>query len=227
MKSQHLLSNDQHDYITSQNVVPNPSEQRRRISEKIEQAFNTFDIILTHETVPRKFVDDLFPARRIYDFLRTLIRYEQENSVQKEANKQSIAQYLLSSGFQYFQDRYKETFILKKQIEDIDSAIRSIDYISRAQQEDNEAMALYRARSRSKAPPNIVPEKDFWVAECIYCFNFSYGNNKTEEEAIKNLQHTKGCMFLKDIKRHDGRHRDLEVWRYIRTIPPREDKKKK
>ncbi|MCH6574048.1 MAG: hypothetical protein IH795_02410, partial [Bacteroidetes bacterium] len=76
-------------------------------------------------------------------------------------------------------------------------------------------------------PPNIVPEKDFWVAECIYCFNFSYGNNKTEAEAIKNLQHTKGCMFLIDIKRHGGRHRDLEVWRYIRTIPPREDKKKK
>jgi len=222
MKSRHLLSNDQYSYITSQGKVTNPSEQRKRIAEKIEQAFNTFDIILTEESVPQKFIDELFPSGRINKFLPYLIRYNQENLLQDEKNKQDIARQVINSGFSYFEDRYKETFLIKKQIEDMDGLLRSLDYISSVQQSDNEAMELYRTRARSKKPPNIVPEKDFWIAECIYCFNFSYGTNKTEKEAIKNLRHQKGCAFLKDVKKFDGRHKDLEIWRYIRTIPPRD-----
>ncbi len=29
-------------------------------------------------------------------------------------------------------------------------------------------------------------------------------------------------MFLKDVKRFKGSHKDMETWRYIRTIPPRD-----
>lgn len=223
MKSQHLLSNDQHSYLTSQDKVPNPSEQRKRIAEKIEQAFNTFDIILTNQSVSPKFIDELFPSGRIFKFLQILIRFDQENLLQDERNKQEIARQVIDLGFNYFKDRYKETFLIQKQIEEMDGLLRMIQYVSDSEQADSEAMELYRTRIRAKKPPHIVPEKDFWVAECIYCFNYSYGTNKTEKEAIQNLNHQKGCLFLKDVKKFGGEHKDMEIWRYIRTISPRDN----
>jgi len=225
MKSRHLLSNDQHTYITSQNDVINPSEQRRRISSTIEQAFNTFDIILTSDIVPRTFVEELFNHERMRPFLDILIRYEPQSMIAEEANKQKIARDMIQLGFRYFQSRYKKTSYLKKQIDEINSLLSELDFLSKVQQDENEAMEMYRARSKIKKPPQIVPSKDRWMAECIYCFSYSSGIDKTEKDAIKKIRHSKGCMFLKDVKRFKGTHKDMEIWRYIRTIAPRDLKK--
>jgi len=227
MISRHLLSNDQHRYLTSQKEVINPSEQRRRISNTIQQAFNTFDIILTSDFAPRTFVEELFNHERMKYFLDMLTRYDPDVMIAEEANKQRIAREMIRLGFAYFQSRYKQTNYLRKQIEEVNNLLSELDFLSKVQQDENEAMEMYRARRKMRTPPQIVPAKDFWIAECIYCFNCSFGNNKTEQEAIKKLRHSKGCMFLKDIKRFSGRHKDMEIWRYIRTFPPRDLKKKR
>jgi len=225
MKSHHLLSNDQHRYITSQKDVINPSEQRRRISSTIEQAFKTFDIILTNDGVPRTFVEELFNHERMRYFLDMLIRYDSESMIAEESNKQKIARDMIELGFRYFQSRYKQTNYLRKQIEDINSLLSELDFLSETQQQENEAMEMYRARSKMRTPPQIIPSKDFWIAQCIFCFNGAYGNNKTEGEAIQKIRHSKGCMFSKDVKRFSGRHKEMEIWRYIRTFAPRDLKK--
>ena len=227
MSSQHLLSNEQHRYLTSQDEITNPSEQRRRIAKTVQQAFKTFDIILISNSVPSTFVEELFNHERIQYFLDYLIRFEPENMLAEEANKQKIARDMIRYGFAYFQSRYKETNYLRKQIEQVNDLLSELDYLAQVQEDENESMELYRARSKLKKPPQIVPQKDFWLAECIYCFNYSLGTNKTEEKAIKNIHHSKGCMFPKDVKRFKGSHKDMEIWRYIRTIPPRDTKKKK
>jgi len=155
-----------------------------------------------------------------------LIRYDPENMLAEEANKQKIAREMIQLGFYYFQGRYKETNYLKKQIDEINNLLSELDYLAVVQEEETESMEMYRARSKMKKPPQLVPTKDFWIAECIYCFNYSSGTNKTEDKAIKNIKHSKGCMFLKDVKRYSGKYIDMETWRYIRTIPPRDSKKK-
>ena len=66
MKSHHLLSNDQYQYLTSQtDEVPNPSEQRSRISEKVEQIFSTLQIILNSNKIDQGFKDKLFDPSKV------------------------------------------------------------------------------------------------------------------------------------------------------------------
>ncbi len=227
MISQHLLSNAQHNYITSQTEIVNPSEQKKRISEKIEQAFNTFDIILTSKTLPQNFIDSHFTENLMQRFLSMLIRYDHENLLADEANKQTIARSMIQLGFAYFRDRYREVNHLKKQIDDINSLLSEIDYLSNQQITEKENMEMYRARIRAIEPPRIIPDKDFWNAECIYCFAESSGLSKNENEAIKNIRHRKGCKYIKSKRRFGGRHDEMLTWQYIRTIPPRALKKKK
>ena len=222
-----MLSNAQRDYITSQTEISNPSEQRKRISEKIDQCFNTFDVILTSQTPSQSFVDELFNDNRIHGFHTMLVRYDHENMLADEANKQRIARDMIQLGFAYFRDRYREVSHLKKQIDDIQSLLQELDFLSEQQIAEKENMELYRARVRAMDPPNIVPEKDFWIAECIYCYAYSLGLSKNENDAIKNIRHRKGCKYPKAKRRFGGRHDELLTWQYIRTFPPRDMNKPK
>ena len=225
MESQHLLSSEQYSYISSQTEISNPSEQRKRISKKIDQAFKTFEIIITSKDPPPNFVNEIFESNKIRQFLDLLTRYEVEDSFSEDDNKQAIAREMISNGFAYFQRKYEKTNYIKNEIERINTLLIELDSFSQAEKYRSESMEMYKARSRAITPPQIVPSKDYWNAECIYCFRFSLGINKTEKEAIKNLKHSKGCMYLKDIKKVSSQNKDMENWRYIRTIPPRDSEK--
>jgi len=117
MKSHHLLSNDQYEYLTSQtNDVTNPSEQRRRISEKMEQIFSTQEIILNSNKIDQVFKDKLFDPNKVSYFIDSLTRYDHENTVLQESNKQKIIIDLMWKVLSYFQSRYKETKFISKEI---------------------------------------------------------------------------------------------------------------
>jgi len=225
MESHHLLSPEQYLYITSQTDISNPSEQKKRISKKIDQAFKTFDIILTSKSTPPNFINKVFESEKIYQFLDGLMRYDKEDSFADDDNKQTIAREMIRNGFAYFQSKYEKASYLGGEIEKFNTLLIQIDSISQTEKYRSESMEMYKARSRAITPPQIVPDKDYWNAECIYCFAYSLGINKTEKEAIKNITHRKGCMFLKDIKKVSSKNKDMEIWRYIRTIHPRDSKK--
>lgn len=227
MSSQDLLSNAQYNYITSQTEIVNLSEQKKRIYQKIDQCFKTFNVILISETLPQNFVDEVFNDSKIHEFLSMLVRYDKENMLADEANKQRIARDMIQLGFTYFRDRYRETTHLKKPIDTINSLLRELDSLSEQQIGEKENMELYRARVRSMQPPQIVLEKDFWNAECVYCFAYSLGLCKNEKEAIKNIKHRKGCRYPKIKKRFGGRDDEMLTLQYIRTIPPKETNKSK
>ena len=222
MISRHLLSNDQHKYITSQNSeIPNPSEQRRRISEKVEQALNTFDIILTSQYVPQKYKDELFEETRIRNFLSNFARYDNQNLPSEESNKQSICKTMVSMGLDYFKSRYKKMKMVEKNIEQATCILSLISFLSQEEIIDEEVMKMYKARSRSVRPQLLVAEKDFWMVECKHCYNYS-SNAKTEKEAIRNLKHTKHCLYTIDMKKHGGTQRDSIIQQYIVRYPPRD-----
>jgi len=222
MKSQHMLSSEQYLYITSQTDIINPSEQKKRISKKIDQAFETFKIILNSKDPPSNLINEVFESEKIRQFLDRLMRYDKEDSFAEDDNKQTIAREMIRNGFAYFQSKYDKASYLGGEIEKINSLLMEIESLSQSEKYRSESMEMYKARSRAITPPQIVPDKDYWNAECIYCFRYSLGINKTEKEAIKNIKHSKGCMFLKDIKKVSSGNKDMEIWRYIRTIHPRD-----
>jgi len=222
MKSRHLLSNDQYEYITSQNSkIPNPSEQRSRISEKVEQALNTFDIILTSQYVSQEYKDELFEDTRMRNFLSNFARYDNQNLPSEESNKQSICKTMVSMGLDYFKSRYKKMKMVEKNIEQATSVLSLMSFLSQEEVYDEEVLKMYKARSRSVRPQLLVAEKDFWMVECKHCYNYS-SNAKTEKEAIRNLKHTKHCLYTIDMKKHGGTQRDSIIQQYIVRYPPRD-----
>jgi len=222
MKSHHLLSNDQHEYLTSQNgEIPNPSEQRKRIAEKVEQALSTFDIILTSQYVSQEFKDELFEETKVRNLLSNFARYDNENTPSEEANKQTICKTMVTMGLDYFKSRYKKMQIIDKNIEQATSLLSMINILSQEEVYDEEVMKMYKARKRSVRPQLLIAEKDFWLAECKHCYNYS-SNAKTEKEAIRNLKHTKHCLYTIDMKKFGGTQRDSIIQRYIIKYPPRD-----
>ena len=222
MISHHMLSNDQHIVVTSHTEVHNRSEQLRRILEKTDQALETFDIILTSDYLTQEFKDRVFDYEKIRKLFDRLIRYDESNTIVEEANKQTIAREMIRLGYSYFQMRYKETRYLQKQIENINELLDVLDFLSQAKQEENDAMELYRVRGRAKYPTVSQPDGQHWIGECMYCFRYSLGVNKSEKDAIKNIQHEKACMYNKAIKKFSSRnHKDMINFQYIRVIPPK------
>ena len=228
MVSRHMLSKEQYQCITSQEVlVSNKSEQLKRISEKVDQAFKTFDIILISNGATQEYKDKLFDHEKIRYFLDGLIRYDSKNPLGYEINKQKIAKDVIKLGVDYFLDRYKQTHHLKKQIDEFQSLLQDIDFLAELQQEDTEGMKLYRLRSKHTKPPVIFAEKDFWIAACIHCYSRSLHHSQSERDAIKNIKHEKGCSYLQDVKKHGGKYKKDTTYQYIRIYPPKDLKKKK
>jgi len=222
MISQDLLSNDQRKVITSQTEeIPNPSEQRKRIAEKVEHAFNLFDLILKSPIVSQKYKDDQFEESKVRTFLSNFARYDNQNLPSEEANKQRICKLMVSMGLDYFKSRYKKMQLIAKNVDQATSLLNAIDLISQETMYDDDVMKMYKARSRSVRPQLIIAQKDFWGAECKHCYNTSQ-NAKTEKEAIRNLKHTKHCLYTIDMKRQGGTHRDTINQQYIIIYPPRD-----
>ncbi len=226
MKSHHLLSNDQHLYLTSQTDVPNPSEQRGRIEEKVNQAFATFDIILFSDIITQDYKDKLFSVEKLTTFLDDFTRYDNQNLEQQEANKQEICKMMVKKGLSYFQDRYKGMELIKDNLKQANSLLSAIAFLTSSDIAEKGDMEFYRARKRSSVPQLVVAEKDFWIAECKYCFNISIPHSNTKYGAIKNLKHTKACRFTKAIKKRGAKDNNDIIQRYIITYPPSEKAKK-
>ena len=226
MKSQHLLSNDQHQYLTSQTDVPNPSEQRGRIEEKVNQAFATFDIIWYSDIITQDYKDKLFSVEKLMNFLDDFTRYDNQNNKIEEQNKQEICKMMVEKGLSYFQDRYKGMELIKDNLKQANSLLNAITFLTSSEITEKGDMEFYRARKRSIEPQLVIAEKDYWVAECKYCFNTSIPHSNTKHGAIKNLKHTKACRFTKAIKKRGARDNEDIIQRYIISYPPSEKTKK-
>jgi len=221
MKSHHLLSNDQYEYLTSQtNDVTNPSEQRRRISEKMEQIFSTQEIILNSNKIDQVFKDKLFDPNKVSYFIDSLTRYDHENTVLQESNKQKIIIDLMWKVLSYFQSRYKETKFISKEINRFYDLAKDLEELTRSEEDEAEATIMYKTR-KLPTPPLVYPEKDYWVAECIFCFSYSsLGKNK--EDSIKKIRHARNCSFHKEMKRLGKKEKERVYAQFLRIFPPRD-----
>jgi hypothetical protein len=198
-------------YLTSQNTLPenfNKSEYLKRLQKDVARIHNTFEIILASQKLDQSYVNKLFPAEKIKEFLDSLTYYDDKISPKGEGNKMEIARHMLKSGFVYYQRRFKETKFLSKKISEVNELIEDLNQLTSYQVEEEENLRLYRLRKRMKLPPKII-SGNHWTARCDICW--SYGSGNDLKEATKAIHHERECNYDKN---------DLE--RCIRPFPPTE-----
>jgi len=222
MISHPLLSNDEYCYISSQKSKHasnfNKSQMRKRIKEKVEKTYKTFEAIYISKELDQNFKNDLFSDEKIKRLAEVFTIYDKSNPI---ANEQSIARALVEAGFNYYKQRYEPINFIENEIEKIEGLLRVLEFQAQEEDRESKGMEMYRLRSKNKKPPTIIPEKDFWIAECIHCYAVSQHHNETKKEAIKNIRHEKGCSFLTDLKA-GRKNKEITKEQYLRIFPPRD-----
>ena len=205
-----MLSQQAYLYLTSQNTLLsenfNKSEYLKRIQADIEKMFKTFEIILDSQKLEQSYLNKLFPAERIEEFLKLLTYFDDKIPPKDENNKLEIARHMIKLGFVYYQIRFKETKFFSKKIGEINELIEDLNKLTNDQSEEDENLKLYRLRKRMKIPPKIT-NVSHWSAMCDVCWSYGSGNNF--QEATRAIRHERECTFDKN---------DLE--RCIRPFPP-------
>ena len=220
MISHHLLSNDQFQYLTSQNSkISNPSEQRKRISEKVDQIFETLKIILKSKNITQEFKDNLFVPHKISYFINSLTQYDSENTNAQESNKQQIIIDLMQKVMAYYQSRYKETRFISRRMNEINELAQDLEDLSREDQREDEATIMYKTR-RLSTPPLLTQEKYDWTALCMFCFSYS-SMGKKKDDSIKHIRHAKNCSFHREWKRFSKKDKERVLEQFFKTIPPK------
>jgi len=221
MTSHELLSNDQYRYLTSQDSdITNPSEQRKRISKKVDQIFTTLQIILNSNSLEQDFKDEIFIPSKINYFISSLTTYDPENTIAEESNKLQISIDLMSKSLTYFKSRYKETKFISKEIDRFYELAEDLQDLALRQETETGGELLHKTR-KSLVPPLIWPEKDFWVSQCIACFRYS-NLGKDKEDSIKKIRHAKHCPFHKEMKLSGKNEKERIYEQFFKTHSPRD-----
>jgi len=217
MESQHLLSNEQYEYLTSQtNNTSNPSEERRRISGKVDKIFKTLEIITDSDNISQDFKDKLFLRNKATYFLDMLTKYDPENTAIQESNKQDIIIRLIEISLRYLQLRYKETKLISKEITHFMQLLSDLQDLTHNEIEETEATKMYKTR-KLPTPPLLNPARDTWTALCIYCFKYTtLGKNK--EDSLKRIIHARNCSFKMNKKM--GKRTESQ---FFKIIPPKKN----
>jgi len=224
MESRHLLSNNQYFYLISQknktSASFNKSQDLSRITKTVEKCFNTFDFIIKSKEVSQEYKDKVFDSVKINDFFRHLTKFDETNSRKDELNKQEIVRSVMNMGTKYYQEKYKPTQFISKEIEKILDLLSELDTIAKQQSDDNEALELYRLRKKMKSPPNVRQKDTYWTSMCVHCYAHTWGAFQNKDEVILGLQHESGCSYHKEIKVAGKKNKDKVIDRYLKLIPP-------
>jgi len=113
MKYQHLLSPQEILYLKSRiektDKKINKSELKIRIREKVEIAFDAFDIILSSKEVDRSYLNTVFPYESLRKFMAYFCRKEENLPLVVEQNQLKITQKMLSMALNYYKSRFAKT----------------------------------------------------------------------------------------------------------------------
>lgn len=220
MKSQDVLSNKQRFYLTTQNPnIKGLSTQRKRIVEKVDDIFRTFNIILKSENVDQEFKDGLFHEERISNFIQKLTEYDSESFAEQEHMKQEIIIDLMDQCMRYFQARYKEVKFIKKEISNFKEFTVGLKELSESQIEETEAQKLLKIRKMGM-PPCLYPTKDTWVGFCVQCHAYTELGT-SEDDTIKRIRHSKNCNYKKEKKRIGNTDNERLKIQFFKITPPK------
>jgi len=219
MESHDLLSNAQRIYLTSQNnEITNLSEQKKRIAEKVDQIFNTMQIILESKNIEQEFKDSLFTPQKVAIFIDRLTSYDPESTATQESNKQAIIIDLMEQSLSYFQSRYKEIKFIKKEINNFEQFAKDIIEFTESKIDETEAQKMYKTR-KSLTPPLLYPARDTWTVMCDECHAYTT-LGKNEDDAMERVRHSRNCSIYKEKKRLGEDETERIKIQYYKITPP-------
>jgi len=229
MKEHYALSNMQLKYLNGQDMPNtfNSSKEESRMLEKAKKAWSILVPILRSDTVDQEFKDRVLLERldgetsyNADEFFKYLVNTYGNEPFEDIQNKIHFAKTMITHGFAFFQLRFKSNRLVSDKIEEIKKVLDDLEDMVRTENQNKEALEIYRMRKRLPAPPTIRRE-DYWKAECIHCYSFSLDIAKTEQDAIKSIEHDVRCNYLRQVKgKKSQEHIDAINFQYIRTIPP-------
>lgn len=220
MRERYTLSNTEIKYLNDEIALPNVAQTHIRIANKVTKALDSFPTICSSKVISQEFKDKLFPSNKITQFLNRLIRYDPNQSITEEANKQAIALEMATMGLAYFQERYKSNELINEHITKTHNILQILNRQAEEEKEEKEILQMYKTRKKLKRPPFIDTRENF-VALCMYCFNFSRGIPMTKHEAIDNLRHEEHCPYHKDTKKLKQSDVEKLNEQYLKIYPPK------
>ncbi len=219
MVSRYMLSNDQVQYLTSQNAtITNLSQNKKRIAETVGKMFNTLSLILDSGKLDQNFKDMAFNPTRVSFLINSLTEHDPENPNYAEVNKQEIILHLIGSVLSYYRSRYQDNKIIIKEIEKFQTLANDLKEVAESEKREEEATIMYRTRKLPN-PPLIDIQKNDWTALCMQCFSYSLLGKK-EIDAIKNIRHAKYCSFHKEWKRFGKKDTKRVIEQFFKTTKP-------
>jgi len=217
-----LLSKDQYSYFISQiddNIsITNRPQVMSRLAETITKCFDSFEVILKSKKITQEEKDELFNAMRINFFLSKLTEDNPDNTNAQEINKQEIIVDLIQKVFTYYSSRYSGHKVIIKEIDKFKELAQDLKDTAEEERREDDASIMYRTRGKMPNPPILMPEQNNWIAECIFCLQWSAIGNKLE--SIKHIRHTKNCSWHKEWKRFAKTDQVRVIEQYIKLIPP-------
>ena len=191
------------DYIKKQLHV-----NKKRAKEKIEKYFYTFKYLNENEFLDQTEKNKLFPSGMIDSFFQSFQFYDINNTEEEEQTKLHIAVDGIERGISYLENRYTETSLIHKQVEEFKDILRMLTHITETKSEDRKAIEFYKTRTLRTLPPDLQGHERLYVVMCKICWN--HYSDQDKKQAISHIRHSKHCLYDKS-----------QISRCIEIIPPK------
>jgi len=196
-----LISPNLASYLTgkpyNREILPT---DRNRAIRYTHRDFETFKYILRQDKFTQEQKNEFFPASMIREFLYNFGLYDIENTEAEEQNKLEIATYSIEVALGYLENRYDESVLIQKEINNFRELIRMLQQITETKARDQRGLEFYKLRRRRLLPPFVTQAEKSFVAMCRICWE--YNNDMDRDKAMKQIRHYRKCPYDKnDLKR--------------------------
>jgi len=188
--------------------------ERNRAIRYVHRDFETFKYILRQDLFTQDQKNEFFSAQMIREFLYNFGLYDNENTEAEEQNKLDIAVSCIEVALGYLENRYDETALVTKEINNFKELMRMLIQITESKARDQRGLEFYKLRHRRLVPPLIRPAEKSFIAMCRICWETREDMDK--DKAMKQIRHKKHCP-------HREGHTLEQV---IEVFPPKNPKKK-
>jgi len=187
---------------------------KKRAIKKVHDYFYTFEWILDSELLSQKYKNEMFNANVLSSFGDKFQFYDPHNTEAEEQNKLQIAVNDIDRGIHYFQNRYDETTLVYKQLQEVQESLQMLRQVTARKAEDEKGIEFYKIRHTMLLPPTIKQRETTYTVMCRICW--SHNEDQDRKIAIKKISHSRRCPYDRN---------DLE--RCIEVIPPKNPIKNK
>ena len=171
---------------------------KKRAKENIEKYFYTFKYLNESKLLDQTEKNKLFPSNVIDSFFQSFQFYDISNTEEEEQNKLHIAVDGIERGLSYLQNRYTETSLVLKQVNEFKDFFRMLTQITEGKARDRKAIEFYKMRHRMMLPPFINQHEVHYVAMCRICWG--HNSHAEKNKAISGIRHGIKCPYDKSQK---------------------------